>query len=294
MLKFAIHSPLAFLATMALSIGAFTAPTRADSPADRIDLASRIPPEIVNVGVDEHLGQSAALDAEFTNERGETKPLRDYLNQGRPVILQLGYFGCPMLCGLVTNGLLDSAKATELTGGKDFDMLFVSIDPSESPSLAALKKQSTMEYYGKPAESGNFHFMVGKPNQIAALATSVGFRYQPAADQQFAHPAVVFVLMPDGRISRYLYGTTFDPRTLRLSLVEASAGKIGTTTDYILLICLHYDSASGHYKLAMGLMRFAAILTTLTVGGTLFWLFRRDARTAAADAGSEKPEESRR
>src|SRR5439155_7337195 len=123
-----------------------------------------------------------------------------------------------------------------------------------------------------------------KESHIAALADSVGFRYQPAAGQQFAHPAVIFILTPDGKVSRYLYGTKFDSRTLRLSLVEASAGKIGTTTDQLLLICLHYDSASGHYALAMGMMRFGAVVTMLMLGGTLFWFFRRDVRLAAIEA----------
>jgi protein SCO1 len=260
---------------------------RADVPAEKAtDLAARIPPEIVNVGVTEHPGGPIPLDLQFIDDRGQIVHLSDYFQPGqkKPIILQLGYFQCPMLCTLVSQGLINSAKGINLVAGSDFDLLFVSIDPTETPSLAALKKQSTMEYYGKPEEAGGFHFMVGKPSQIDALADSVGFRYQPAADQQYAHPAVIFVLTPDGKISRYLYGTNFDPRTLRLSLVEASAGKIGTTTDYILLICLHYDSASGHYALAMGMLRTAAVITMLTLGGTLFWLFRRESRHAAAEA----------
>jgi protein SCO1/2 len=248
-----------------------------------VDLAGRVPDEIKNVGVDEHLGKQIPMDLEFINERGETVKLGDYFQGNRPVILQLGYFDCPMLCSLVSRGILDSVKDVDLKAGTDFDMVFVSIDPSESPSLAALKRQNTIEYYGKPEESSGFHFLVGKDDQIMKLADAVGFRYEKMEDtQQFAHAAVIFIVTPQGKLSRYLYGIKFDPQTVHLSLVEASQNKIGTTMDQILLLCLHYDSASGKYGwVAVGLMRLSGLCTVLTLGGTMFYLFRREHRQLA-------------
>jgi protein SCO1/2 len=260
-----------------------------------VDLAGRVPDEIKNVGVDEHLGSQIPMDLEFINERGETVKLGDYFQGNRPVILQLGYFDCPMLCSLVSRGIMDSVKDVNLKAGSDFDMVFVSIDPSESPSLAALKKQNTIEYYGKPEEASGFHFLVGKDNQIAKLADTVGFRYEKMEDtQQYAHAAVIFIVTPQGKLSRYLYGIKFDPQTVHLSLVEASQNKIGTTMDQILLLCLHYDSASGKYGwAAVGLMRLSGLCTVLTLGGTMFYLFRREHRQLALGktplAGEVKP-----
>jgi len=265
------------IATMSLIAPAARA---GNTPEGPVDPAGRVPDEIKNVGVDEHLGRSIRLDAMFINEKGESRPLRDYLHPDRPLVLQMGYFQCPMLCSLVSRGLVDSSKQVGLVVGKDYDMLFVSIDSSETPSLAALKKQNTVQYYGKPEEAAGFHFLVGKDSAINALADTTGFRFEPMPDtQQFAHAAVIMVITPEGKISRYLYGVKFEPKTLRLSLVEASANKIGTTMDQLLLICLHYDAATGKYAwVAMGLMRMAGLATILVLGGTMFWMFRREFR----------------
>jgi protein SCO1/2 len=274
------------LALAALAIALVVAPRAhaAITPDAPIDAAGRVPDEIKNVGVTEHLGVSLPLDARFLNESGEELPLRSYFGHGRPVVLQLGYFQCPMLCTLVSKGLLDSVKQVNLKAGTDFDMLFISIDPSETPSLAALKQQSTAQYYGKPDEASGFHFLVGRPAEIQAVTSTVGFRYEEMTDtQQFAHAAVLLIVTPDGKVSRYLYGTTYPPQTVRLSLVEASAGKIGTTMDQLILICLHYDSATGKYAwAAIGLLRIAGVLTLLGLGGAMFYFFRREFHLAPA------------
>ncbi len=254
----------------------------AQTPEGPVDAAGRVPDAIKNVGVTEHLGVSLPLNAHFINERGEELPLRSYFGHGRPVVLQLGYFQCPMLCGLVSKGLLDAVKEVKLKAGADFDMLFISIDPAESPSLAALKQQSTVQYYGRPDEASGFHFLVGRPADIQAVTSTVGFRYQEMQDtQQFAHAAVLLIITPDGKVSRYLYGINYQAQTVRLSLVEASAGRIGTTMDQILLICLHYDAATGKYAwVAFGLLRIAGVMTLLGLGGTMLWFFRKEFRAA--------------
>ena len=249
----------------------------ATTPSGPIDLSGRAA-QIQNVGVTEHPGAQIPVSARFINENGQELPLSAYQNKGRPIVLQIGYFECPMLCGMVSQGLIESVKQMGLKGGKDFDMLFVSVDPSETPSLAALKHQSTMRYYGHPDEAGGFHFLVGRQDDIKLLTSTVGFGYEYMPDtQQFAHPAVLIVLTPEGKVSRYLYGVRYNQQTVRLSLVEASAGKIGSTVDKILLICLHYDAATGKYAwFAINLMRVGGLITVLCVGGTMLWFFRRE------------------
>lgn len=268
-----------------LAIALAAVPTRAaNTPQGPVDAAGRVPDEIKNVGVTEHLGVSLPLNARFVNDRGEELPLSSYFGHGRPVVLQLGYFQCPMLCGLVSKGLLESVKEVKLKVGTDFDMLFISIDPSESPSLAALKRQSTLDYYARPDEASGFHFLVGRPAEIQAVTSTVGFRYEEMPDtQQFAHAAVLMIITPEGKVSRYLYGTNYQAQTVRLSLVEASANKIGTTMDQLLLICLHYDAATGKYAgMAYAMLRIAGLMTVLGLGGTMLWFFRREFHLAPA------------
>jgi len=250
----------------------------AGTPDTSLDPAGRVPDEIRNVGIAEHLGTAIPLDATFTNERGENVPLASYFNHGRPIVLQLGYFQCPMLCSLVSQGMVDSAKEINLKAGGDFDMLFVSIDPGETSKLAAMKKTNTVDYYGKKDEVDGFHFLVGSDWQIRRVTDAVGFNYQFLQDtHQYAHAAVIIILTPDGHISRYLYGIKFAPQTLRLSLVEAAAGKVGTAMDQVLLVCLHYNSATGKYGwAAVGLMRIGGVLTLAVLGGAIGVMLRRE------------------
>jgi protein SCO1/2 len=252
---------------------------------------SQIPAAYRNVGVDEHLNLELPLDARLYDENGQYTSLRAVLHPDRPILLQLGYLGCPMLCDTVSHSLVDAAKKLDLTIGKDFDFVFVSIDPTDTPALATLKRNSYAQEYGKPGTQGGFHFLVGKPKEIDEIATAAGFRYQTAPNGQFAHPAVVLVITPDGKISRYLYGLSFPQQTLRLSLVEASQGKIGTTVDQILLICLHWDPADGKYSLAaMNLMRIGGVFTMLALGGAILWMVKRGPHPHVFD--DQKPNEN--
>ncbi len=272
-----VVATISLLLALVCSAHAAPATQPAQKPDGVVDPAARVPDEVRNVGIDEKLGHLLPGNLIFTNEAGEDRALSSYFNTGRPLILQLGYFQCPHLCDSVSHGIIDSVRSMNLTAGKDFDMLFISIDPTDTPSLAALKQQSVVQYFGHPEQRAGFHYMVGNQRSIDLIADAVGFRFQEAfGGAQYAHPAAIFIVTPSGALSRTMYGVNFEPKTLRLSLVDASAGKIGTALDKFLLICLHYDSQSQHYTLAIASMRTGGVLTILTLGGTLLWLFRRE------------------
>jgi protein SCO1/2 len=244
-------------------------------PGGRMEPA---PAELQNIGIDEKSGQTLPLDLKFVDEKGQSVELRKYFHNNRPVVLQLSYFGCPSLCSLVSNGLVESLNDLTLTMGKEFEVINVSFDPAETARLAKLKKQSFLDAYNRPAGGEAWHFLTGNPAEIKQLTDAVGFRYKwVESSRQFSHPAVLILLTPDGKISRYLYGVKYEPRTLRLSLVEASEGKIGTTVDRFLLTCFHYDSYAGKYTpIAMTIMRGAGVLTVLVIATVIVWLIRRE------------------
>ncbi|MEA2709905.1 MAG: hypothetical protein QOF78_2506 [Phycisphaerales bacterium] len=254
------------------------AATAAHGAAPRDGRMEPTPPELTDIGVDEKGGSSLPLDLTFVDETGKSVQLRDYFNHNRPIVLQLSYFGCPSLCSLVSNGLVESLNDLSLTMGKEFDVINVSFDPAETARLAKLKKQSFLDAYNRPAGGEAWHFLTGKPAEIEQLTKAVGFRYKwVESSKQFSHPAVLMLLTPDGKISRYLYGVKYEPRTLRLSLVEASEGKIGTTVDRFLLTCFHYDSYAGRYTpVAMGIMRVAGVLTVVIIPCVIGYLVRRE------------------
>jgi protein SCO1/2 len=230
-----------------------------------------------DVNVTEHTGARLPLDLKFVDETGKPVVLGEYFTGKKPVILQLGYYGCPMLCTYVSQGLAASVKSISLTAGKDYELVFVSIDPKETPQLAAAKKESFLKDYARDTTAG-WHFLTGKQDDIAALAHADGFNYKWVESAgQFAHPAALTLAMPDGRISRYLYGVRFDPTTLRESLVEASNGQIGNAGDQIFLTCFRYDGHQGKYAMAaIGMMRIGGILITIIVGTVLVRMLRKE------------------
>jgi protein SCO1/2 len=245
---------------------------------------------VKDAAVNERLGQKVPLDIVLQDETGQNVTLGDLLAGGRPVILQPGYFRCPMLCGLIAQGMVEAMKQIDLELGRDYDVLSVSIDPAETSQLAALKKQSYLEALGRSANQPGLRLLVGDEHNTRRLADAVGFEFKWIESAgQFTHPAVLIVLTPDGRISRYLYGVRFAPKTVRLSLVEASQNRIGTTMDQVLLVCFQYDGTTGQYALAaMRLMRAAGLITVgglALVLGRLFLLEHR--RRLATGANSE-------
>lgn len=242
-------------------------------------LANETPAELEGIGIQEHLGDQINLDLEFKNEKGDLVPLRSFFKDHKPVLLTLAYYNCPSLCNFHLNGLNDSFKRLEAPVGKEFHFVVVSIEPNETSELAAQKKQAYLKAYGRPEGAAGWHFLVGDDDSIKALARQVGFSYRwDEEEQQYAHAAAAYVLTPDGRISRYLYGITFSPRTMRLSLVEASNGKIGTLVDKLILFCFHFDPKESKYTLAaFNVVRAGGIFTVVVLALFVapFWFRNR-------------------
>jgi protein SCO1/2 len=229
------------------------------------------------VGIDQKLDAQIPLDLMMRNEQGEIVRLRD-LFRGKPVLLNFMYYRCPMLCSMVMEGETSALTELKFDIGKEFDVITVSIDPRDTPTAAAEKKDKYVKRYGRFGAANGWHFLTAHESAIKALTASVGFKYAyDAKVDQFAHNAAIMVLTPDGRVSRYFYGFEYHPRDLRLGLVEASAGKIGTATDQILLLCYHYDPATGKYsRTAMNFVRAGGIATVLSLGGFIFIMIRRE------------------
>lgn len=246
----------------------------------------RLPQELEGVEILEHLNGQVPLDLDFTDETGQSVVLRDYFKPGRPILLSIVYYRCPMLCSLVLNGMVNALNETDLTPGEDFDLLTISFDASETPNLAEAKRQNYLREYTNPHAAKSWHFLVGEQASVDALTDAVGFRYKWIEERkEFAHQAAIYVLTPEGIISRYLYGVMFEPKTVRLTLIEASKGGIGSTLDKIILYCFHYDSNSGKYSLAArNLMRVGGMATILVLGMALSMLWRRESKRRRAKA----------
>jgi protein SCO1/2 len=217
-----------------------------------------------NVGIDQKLDAQVPLDLEFRNETGQTVKLKDYFGD-KPVILTLVYYECPMLCTQVLNGLLSTMRSLSFDAGKQYTVLTVSFDPRETSQLAAEKKKGYLSQYNRPGAAEGWHFLTGDKEPIKKLAAAVGFRYAwDEQNKQFAHAAGIMVLTPQGKVSRYFYGLEYAPRDLRLGLVEASQGKIGSLADQVLLYCYHYDAATGKYGLLVArVLQLAGGITVL-------------------------------
>jgi protein SCO1/2 len=244
-------------------------------------VASATPPELSGVGVEEKLGQKIDLNLTFIAEDGYPHKLAEYFAKGRPVILNLVYYSCPMLCNLVLNGQVDVLRQMPWTPGKEFEVLTISIDPTENYGMARTKKAAYLASYER--EAPGWHFFTDHEGNVKKLAEQVGFGYR--FDQkigQYAHAAAIFVLTPEGMVSRYLYGVKFKSLDLRLALTEAAEEKFGIT-DKLILYCFHYDPESRSYiSLARNIMRFGGALMLLGFGWVLVRLWRRDRKTFGA------------
>jgi protein SCO1/2 len=233
------------------------------------------PPHLQNVGIEQHLDAQVPPDLTFTDDTGRTVKLGDYFGT-KPLILNLVYYNCSMLCGEALAGLSGSMKMVKFDVGKQFDVITVSFNPQETPEIAAAKKQDYLKRYGRPGAAAGWHFLTGPAESINALTKAVGFQYQyDPKINQYAHATAIMVLTPQGRISRYFYGVDYPPKDLRMGLVEASQGKIGNAVDQVLLYCYHYDPATGKYGVIVNnILRLGAGLTILLLGGLLFILWR--------------------
>ena len=239
-------------------------------------------------GFDQKLNAQVPAELEFRDETGSAVRLGDYLGS-KPVILALAYYECPNLCGVLLNDLVDKLRSVPLNIGRQFEVVTVSIDPREQPAIAAAKKQGYLERYGRSGAAEGWHFLTGKQAQIVSLAQAVGFRYAyDPVQQQYAHPSGLLVLTPAGKIAGYLYGLQYEASDLRLSLVQASANKIGTPIDAVLLRCFRYDPTTGTYELAiMNVIRLLMLATLLMVVAFLAVMLRRERRVKGAVRGPE-------
>jgi protein SCO1/2 len=249
----------------------------------------KTPKVFQGVGVDEQRDTQLPLDLEFFDEDGNAVRLGDYFQKQRPVILTLNYYRCPQLCGLQLNGMVDALQSVKLDPGTDFEIVTISFDPMEGPQLAKLKKQSYVEYYGHPGARNGWHFLTGHSPSIQKILESTGYGIRfDESRKEWAHAAAMIVCTPDGRISRYLYGIMPEPKTVRLTLVEASQGKIGTPMDQVLLYCFQYDGDEGKYTVAVfNIMRGVGGLTLLALGALLFVLWRREWRKKPVPTGAQ-------
>ena len=254
-------------------------------PSARAQLNGGVPEELKGVDIVEHLDASLPLDVALTNEAGASVRLGDYFKRERPVVLQIGYMKCPMLCGLVLNGAVDAFTELDWSVGNEYEVICLSIDPSETAELARAKKEGYVAEYGRPGAAQGFHFLTGSAKASKAIADAVGFEYRRQANGDYAHAAAIFVITPDGRVGRYIYGTKFDPPQLRMALLEASAGKIGTTLDRFILWCHVYDPNAGSYVVgAMRVMQLAGALTLAVVAGGLVYFWRRERQQSQSRA----------
>jgi protein SCO1/2 len=239
--------------------------------------ANTRPPRLENVGIEQHLDAQVPPDITFRDSTGNTVKLGDYFGR-KPLILNLVYYNCTMLCGEALAGLASAMRLIKFDVGNEFDVVTVGFDPRETPAMAAAKKIDYVKRYGRPNAASGWHFLTGQPESIDALTKAVGFQYQyDEKSNQYAHATAIMVLTPQGRISRYFYGVDFPPKDLRMGLVEASQGKIGNAVDAVLLYCYHYNPETGKYgAMVANILRLAAAVTVLLLGGLLFILWRLD------------------
>jgi protein SCO1/2 len=240
-----------------------------------------LPAVLQNVGFEPQLNAQMPLDLNFRDESGRDVRLRDYFGH-KPVLLALVYYGCPMLCNQVEQGVVGSLKMLTFNAGRDYEVVFVSFDPRETPGMAARKKESALSHYGRPETGAGWHFLTGAKESIDALTQAANFRYSFDANTGiFAHASGIMLLTPDGRISRYFYGVEYPSRDVRLGLIDASAGKIGTPIDHLLLYCFEYDPATARYSATiLRIVRLGGVFTILTIVAGILIFRRRDVRPA--------------
>jgi len=236
--------------------------------------ANMRPPGLKNVGIEQRLNEQVPLDLAFRDETGKPVRLGDYFGQ-KPVILNLVYYQCPMLCSEVMSGLESALRVMRFDVGKEFNVVTVSFDPKETPAMAAAKKAEYMKRYKRAGAEQGWHFLTGPEQSISALTQAVGFQYQyDPKTNQFAHATAIMLLTPQGKIAQYYYGVEFAPKDLRLGIIQASQNKIGTVVDEVLLYCYHYNPNTGKYGAIISrVLQLAGGATILILGSFLFMMF---------------------
>ena len=251
-------------------------------PGNTGPAAAAMPAVLRNVGFEPPLNGQMPLNLAFRDETGRNVQLRDYFGS-KPVVLAFVYYGCPMLCDQVEQGVVGSLRMLSFNPGRDYDVVFVSFDSRETPEMAAEKKKKALAHFRRPETDSGWHFLTGSKESIDAVTKAANFRFTfDAKSNLFAHASGVMLLTPDGRISRYFYGVEYPGRDLRLGLVDASAGKIGTPIDHVLLFCYHYDPAAATYSASiLKIIRLGGVLTILCLVGGILISRRRETILAA-------------
>ena len=243
--------------------------------------AATMPPALVNVGFEPPLNRQMPLDLAFRDETGRAVQLRDYFGQ-KPVVLSFVYYSCPMLCDQVQQGVVGALRMLSFNPGRDYEVVFVSFDSRDTAAMASEKKKKDLEHFRRPETASGWHFLTGSQESIAAVTKAANFRFTyDAKSNWFAHASGVMILTPDGRISRYFYGVEYPGRDMRLGLVDASAGRIGSPVDHLLLFCYHYDPSSATYSASiLRIIRLGGILTILLIVAGIWISRRREVRAA--------------
>lgn len=245
-----------------------------------VTTSNGLPEALKTVGIEQKLGSQLPLEVELKDENGQIAPLSRFFSSGRPVIVAFVYYDCPMLCNQVLNGLSGSLKGMNFDAGKDFDVVAISFDAREfnKEGLAASKKASYMERYGRPGTEKGWHFLTGTEDSIAKVTSAAGFGFEwDEETSQFAHAAAVMVATPSGELSHYFYGIDYSPRDLKLAITESGENKVGSAADQLLLYCFHYDPSKGKYGLAvLNLVRLGGVVTVLGLGAMGFVFWRRN------------------
>ncbi|HWC65922.1 MAG TPA: SCO family protein [Thermoanaerobaculia bacterium] len=271
----------ALLLAAALSAAAAAsaqAPPPASAPEPGMSSA-QAPSALADVSIEQRLGAALPLDLPFRDEAGRTVRLGDYFRR-RPVLLAFVYYECPMLCSYVESGTLKAMRAMSFTAGRDFDLVTISIDPADLPTIAASKKSDFLQQYGRGGADRGVHFLTGSEDSIAAVTRAAGFRFVwDPETKSFSHAAGLMLATPDGVLSRYFYGIEYSARDIKLGVMDASGGKIGSPVDRVLLYCSHYDPTTGKYGLVvMRVVRLGGLLTVASLGLFMTVMIRRDRR----------------
>lgn len=278
------------------------------APASSAGAQDFVPPGLENVGVDEHLDRRIPLDLAFRNSRGERVTLGQLVDGERPILLNLVYHSCPSFCSLVLDGTSRVLARQPWTIGEEFIVLTISIDPRDTPEIAEARRLRELRAYGRDAAERGWHFLVAQRTlserenlaaygvypEMERLAEAVGFRYQwMPREGQYAHPGVLILLTPDGRVARYLYGIEHDPNDVRIGLLEASEGRSLSSVERVILYCYRYDSSQQKYVvMAERIMRIGGALTALALGAVLAFFWRRELRKRRAP--EENPSRAQR
>jgi protein SCO1/2 len=278
-------SAAAFTPASAVILGQMSMPAHA--PGQAPIAADGAAPELEGVTITEHLGDRVPLDAPLMRDDGTTTTLGELLKPGRPLMLHMGYYKCPMLCTLVLNEAIRSLRKVDLSVGQHFDLVSISVNPQESWELAGAKKKGYLAEYERAASDRGTHFLTAVQSEQGALvpeqiANAVGFGYRRLPDGEYSHPAMLAMIASDGRIVRYLYGVKFEPATMKMAIVEAGEGRIGTPLDRFILWCHQYDpSSQGYVVFAFRLMQIGGAITVVVIASGLLFLFLRGSRAAA-------------